>query len=103
MLSKARPYSMPECHQNELRSLPPCKLHGGHKVAVRSDKNNELHLFLQREARNVQADPHVDPLLSDARLDVVGTDLDPWTLLLQYTPAKAPSFMQELTKSKGIE
>ena len=65
-------HAMAQCDKKALRALATGKLHGGNKITVARHKHNERRQFFQAQAGHVEADAHVDALLIDDRLDVIG-------------------------------
>ena len=62
---------LPEGIQNDLHPLTPCELRSGNEIGVAGNENDDLRLALQRDGRNIQANPHVHALLAQRRGEVL--------------------------------
>lgn len=92
----AHPNFDPMCkgNQEKLRPLSPGEFHCGNEVAVCGDQDDHLRLMLQRQAGDVESNPHVNALLPNTRHDVGGFDFHAWTLLAQYLWLEMPALVK---------
>jgi hypothetical protein len=103
MLAHAISYSVAQCYQNQLSPLPPRKFHGRNEVAVGCYEDNHLRVLFQCQARDVEADAHVDTLLPNVRFQGSCVDLDSRPRSLQYASLESPAFEVKLSESQRKE
>jgi hypothetical protein len=94
---------MPQRDQKQLRAFPSSELHRRDEIAIGSHQYNDLYLSLQGETGDVETDAHVDTLLPDVRLEIIGADFDSRPLLPEHASFETPSFLKQLTESQRKE
>lgn len=103
MLNKSMTDAMAQRDEYELRTFAARELHCWHEIAVRRHENNHLSMPFQREAGDIQPNPHVDALLPDVRLQVIRTDMCDVPRPVQHSVAQPPSFKMQLAEAQREE
>ena len=68
---------LPKRIEYELYAFPARQFRCRNKVRITGNKNDGVYMTFERERRNIQSDPHIDPFLPEGRHEVaIGEVLD---------------------------
>ena len=71
MLAKIRRHALPERVEYEPHAFPSGELRRRDEVRIAGHENDDVRLAFQSHRRDVEADPHIDPLLPQGGREIV--------------------------------